>query len=108
MKAYCSCPRIDNRDLAGSPYMWIDGGCPIHGDLEVAAAVLFIVKQYGPCMYSQVRSRVPIGTDLEFSVTLQVLCLQGQLVARIVAGPYPNVMLYELPHWLRDLNEDTE
>ena len=104
--SYCSCPRIDNRDLAGSPYVWVDGGCPIHGDLQVAAAVLYILSQYGPCMYSQIRSRVPIGTNHQLEATVQVLCRQGQLVVHLVPGPYPRVLLYELPHPVEDIDGD--
>lgn len=29
----CTCPRLDNRDLAGSGHRWVSADCPIHGDL---------------------------------------------------------------------------
>jgi hypothetical protein len=28
----CTCPKRDNQDLAGTPYSWVDAGCPRHGD----------------------------------------------------------------------------
>lgn len=28
----CLCPAIDNKDMIGTKYRYVNGGCPLHGD----------------------------------------------------------------------------
>lgn len=63
--------------------------------LDLEAAILFTLKHYGRCTYSQLRSRMPLGSNKEFEAALAQLCKQAAVISRIEPGPSPNRIQYE-------------
>jgi hypothetical protein len=79
----CTCPVIDNRGLIDA--RWVDGGCPIHINPWMPEdEVLRVLTRYGPCMYSQLRSRI-IGLGDE----------DLEIAAVVKPGSRPNPLFFE-------------